>query len=164
MKIRSIRSLALFFFIVVCASCKSSSPAATQAQSEKIRQLVNAQSYVFMPQTALPLRGRSIQVSSGFDLEVYPDKIVSYLPYYGNATSVPINSSQNSLDFTTTNFDYFKSERAKGGWDVSIKPRAVTEPRGMQLTIYDNGSADLLVLGTSKDNISFSGYIVEKRK
>jgi hypothetical protein len=145
------------------SACKSASPAAKEEQAAKTKALIDSKTYVFKAQTAMPTGGSSRQLKSDYDLRVAPDKVICYLPYMGTSTGAGGFSDGNSLDFTSTDFEYAQTNREKDGWDIVIKPRNVTEPRALQLTVYSNGSASLLALGNNKSNISFNGYIMEDR-
>jgi hypothetical protein len=145
------------------SSCKSSSPAAKEDQAAKTKALIDSKSYVFKAQTALPTGAPARQLKSDYDLRVAPDKVICYLPFMGTASSAAGYSDGNSLDFTSTDFEYTQSDREKGGWDIVIKPRNVMEPRSLQLTVYTNGSASLMAYGNNKSNMSFNGYIMEDR-
>ena len=145
------------------SSCKSSSPAAKEEQTAKTKALIESKTYVFKAQTALPTGAPARQLKSDYDLRVAPDKVICYLPYMGTANAAAGYSDGNSLDFTSTDFEYTQTDRDKGGWDIVIKPRNVTEPRALQLTVYTNGSASLIAYGSNKSNMSFNGYITEDR-
>ncbi len=120
-------------------------PALGWAQQHKkdkkaeIKRIVEAQSYVFKAQTALPAAGATRQLTSDFDFRVSKDTIVSDLPYFGRAYTAPLNPSEGPLQFTSTNFQYAVSDNKKGGWVVSITPKDVTDPRQLIMTIFENG-------------------------
>src|SRR5215471_6953240 len=75
-------------------------------QEAQIKQIVDSQHYVFRAQTAYPLGGRTVQLTSDYDLKITKDEVVSYLPYYGRAYSATPGSSDNGLNFTTKSFEY----------------------------------------------------------
>lgn len=143
-------------------------PASIQAQNKKdkkaqIKTIVEAQNYVFKAQTALPQSGSTRQLTSDFDLQVSKDTIVSDLPYFGRAFTAPLNPSEGPLQFTSTDFQYSVSNRKKGGWDVVITPKDVNDPRQLNLSIFDNGTASVIVTSYNRQPISFNGYVTAKR-
>jgi hypothetical protein len=143
-------------------------PVSMQAQNKKdkqaqIKSIVEAQNYVFKAQTALPQSGSTRQLTSDFDLQVSKDTIVSDLPYFGRAFTAPINPSEGPLQFTSTDFQYSVSNRKKGGWDVVITPKDVNDPRQLNLSIFDNGTASVIVTSYNRQPISFNGYVTAKR-
>jgi hypothetical protein len=129
----------------------------------QIKAIVEAQNYVFKAQTALPAAGSVRQLTSDFDLRVSKDTIVSYLPYFGRAYTAPLNPSEGPLHFTSTKFDYIKSINRKGGWNVTIIPKDLQDPRQLTLTIFDNGTASVIVNSYNRQAISFNGYVTAKK-
>jgi hypothetical protein len=129
----------------------------------EIKTMVESQNYVFKAQTALPTAGAIRQLTSDFDLRVSKDTIVSDLPYFGRAYTAPLNPSEGPLEFTTTKFQYTMSNNKKGGWNVTIAPKDVTDPRELIMTIFDNGSASVVVNSNNRQPISFNGYITSKK-
>ena len=127
------------------------------------KEWITEKNFVFRPQTALPMRGRAIQLTSYFDLKISKDTMISNLPYYGRSYSASINPSENGLNFTSTNFDYTVTPRKKGGWEVLIKPKDANNVRDMTFTIFENGSASLYVTSNNRESISFNGSITQNR-
>lgn len=144
-------------------------PGISWAQQQKkdrkaeIKKIVEAQSYVFKAQTALPTAGAIRQLTSDYDLRISKDTIVSDLPYFGRAFTAPLNPSEGPLQFTTTNFQYTISSGKKGSWRVSIAPKDRTDPRELFMTIFDNGSASVVVNSNNRQPISFNGYITSRK-
>lgn len=140
------------------------STAHAQQKETVIKNKVQAKSYVFMAQSVSPMRGSMRQLTTEYDLRVSPDSIISWLPYFGRAYSAPINPSEGGIKFTSTNFDYTVITKNKGGWDIRIKPKDVTDINQLLLTVFESGSASLQVISNNRDPIIFSGYISEKNR
>jgi Domain of unknown function (DUF4251) len=134
------------------------------SKESSVKSLVDAKSYVFIAQTVLPAGGRIRQLTSYYDLEVSKDTIVSALPYFGRAYTAPIDPSEGGINFTSTNFDYTTTERKKGGWDISIKPKDAKDVQQIFLTISEKGYTTLQVLSNNRQAISFNGYITDRRQ
>ena len=149
----------LFILLIISQGALAQDSTKTSAKD-----WVTEKNFVFRPQTALPTRGRAIQLTSYFDLKVSKDTMISNLPYYGRAYSASINPSENGLNFTSTNFDYTVTPRKKGGWEVLIKPKDANDVREMTFTIFENGTASLYVTSNNRESISFNGYITQSRK
>jgi|SRR5882757_1320131 len=131
-------------------------------QAEKtaaIKNLVDSQNYVFKAQSAMPMSGRTRQLTSDYDLKVTHSQVVSYLPYFGRAYTAPIDPSQGGIQFTSKDFDYSVVARKKGGWDIQIKPKDYRDVQQLSLSISENGYATLQVTSTNRQAISFNGYI-----
>ncbi|RFM26352.1 DUF4251 domain-containing protein [Deminuibacter soli] len=160
---------AVYALLMVTATCSFSVVSAQNSQSKKeariarVQQLVNNQRYVFKAQTMLPMSGRSRTLTSDYDLSITKDTLVSYLPYFGRAYSAGYNSSDNGIQFTSVNFTYTLTPKKKGGWDVTIIPKDYNAVQQMNLRISSDGYASLQVTSTSRQSISYNGYIAEKR-
>ena len=123
------------------------------------KSLVDNKRFVFVAQSANPMRGRTIHLSPGYRIEVSADTVKTDLPYYGRAFSAPMNSSDAGIKFTSTEFTYTVKDRKKNGWDVTIKAKDNTRSHQIYLTISSKGSASARVLSSDKESISFDGYI-----
>lgn len=130
-----------------------------QERESAIRDMVQAGQFMFHAQTALPMTGTSRQLTSDYDLEVSKDAVVSYLPFFGRAYSLPYGSTGGGFNFTSRKFEYSFSDRKKGGWNISIKPRDVADFREFSLLISKNGYGSLQVVSNNRQSISFTGYI-----
>jgi hypothetical protein len=111
---------------------------AVNAQPDKsaVKSSVESKQFIFHAQTALPTSGRSRQLTSEYDLRIFPDSLVSNLPFYGRAYSVPYGSGDGGFQFTSTKFEYTATPGKKKGWDISIKPKDVTDFREFSLFHY----------------------------
>ncbi|MEP7319290.1 MAG: DUF4251 domain-containing protein, partial [Panacibacter sp.] len=96
-------------------------------------------------------------------LRISKDTIISYLPYFGRAYTAPISPEDGGINFTSTDFEYTTALRKKGGWSIEIKFKDQSQVREMNLTIFDNGRADLFVSSNNRQSISFSGNIRERK-
>jgi hypothetical protein len=135
----------------------------TNAQSDKeaIKTSVESKRFIFHAQTALPTSGRSRQLTGDYDLRLFSDSLVSNLPFYGRAYSVPYGSGDGGFNFTSTKFDYTATPGKKKGWNISIKPKDVTDFREFSLSVSDNGYGTLQAFSNNRQPISFTGYITE---
>ncbi|HEY1200374.1 MAG TPA: DUF4251 domain-containing protein [Niastella sp.] len=143
-------------------------PLPTEAQNKKdkkeqIKRIVEAQNYVFKAQSALPTGGATRQLTSDFDLRISKDTILSDLPYFGRAFTAPLNPSEGPLRFTSTDFQYTVANRKKGGWNVTITPKDIQDPKQLTMSIFDNGTASVVVTSYNRQPISFNGYVTDKK-
>lgn len=135
---------------------------AQDMDSSSIRQKVESKQFKFVAQTANPMRGRVIQLTSLYDLQVSGDSVIATLPYFGRAYSAPVNPSDNGINFTSVKSDY-QSSFMKKRWEVKIRPRDVQTINEMNLTIHPNGRATLQVNSNNRQPISFNGFIAETK-
>ena len=157
-----LKKIALLFFVSFTSLLTHAQDSTKTSATAK--DWVEQQNFIFTPQTALPMRGRTVHLNSYFDCRISKDSLVSSLPYYGRSYSASINPSENGLNFVSTKFDYTVKPRKKGGWEVSIKPKDANDVREMDFTIFENGSASLYVNSNNREAISFNGYISQNKK
>jgi len=144
--------------ILCMALLCGSSIYAQQKSADEIRQMIESRSFVFKAEVANPARGGSEQLSSGYDVTVTKNSVVSYLPFFGRAQTIPIGAAEGGIKFTSASFDYKTVYNGKV-WNVTIKPSDVSHVQQLYLSVYDNGTAVLEVMNINRDNISFRGYI-----
>lgn len=150
------RHITLPIFLLLIAGMLS----VASAQKNNIKDLITSKRFVFNAQTALPLTGRMVQLTSSYDLTVKGDSLISYLPYYGRAYNIDYGSIDQGLNFTSTNFDYKIKERKKGGWDITITPTDTRRGvRAIYMTVSENGYGTIQVEINERQNISFTGYV-----
>lgn len=126
-----------------------------------IEKLVTSKRFNFIAQSALPLSGRSVNLTSAYDLTINGDSLVSDLPYFGRAFIAPLNADDGGIHFTSTNFTYSLTERKKGGWNLLIEPKDSKNVRQLNLTISETGNSSLQVTSDDRQSISYNGYITE---
>jgi len=130
---------------------------------EKIKNLVDSQTFDFIAETALPISGRSRHLTAGYFLKVRKDSIIAELPYYGKAYEAPMNPSEVGIQFTSVKFVYELTNVKKGGWDIKIKPQDASGTQELFLQISSDGYASLQVTSTKRQLISFNGQIEEAK-
>lgn len=133
--------------------------AIAQGDKAAVKSSVESKKFVFHAQTALPSSGRSRQLTSEYSLRISGDSLVSNLPFYGRAYSVPYGSHDGGFNFTSTKFEYSATPGKKKGWNISIKPKDVTDFREFSLSLSDNGYGTLQALTNNRQPMSFTGYI-----
>jgi hypothetical protein len=151
------------FILLVFAFCFVTAEA--QVKSNDIKSMIETKQFVFKAQTVLPT-SMSIRQLSGdnYDLKLFGDSLVSYLPYFGRAYTAPVPGSPGGYNFTSTKFDFTAKERKKGSWDIVIKPNDVTDFREFSMVVSESGSATLTALSNNRQMISYNGYITEVKK
>ena len=136
-----------------------------QDKDAEIKSLIESKRFVFKAQTvsppSMPLRHLT---GDNYDLRVLGDSLISYLPYFGKAYTAPAPGTSGGYNFTSTKFDYTAKTRKKGGWDIALKPKDVTDFREFDLTVSKNGTASLRALSNNRQLISYNGFIEEVGK
>src|SRR5581483_2521391 len=94
-------------FLLSALAFSMTAHAQSSDKSAAIKTLVESRHYIFKPQTAMPMTGRTHELNYDYRLTVTPASIVSELPYFGRAYApVPYNPTQSPMSFTTKSFDY----------------------------------------------------------
>ena len=153
-------------FLIFCgrpANAQDTKKDKDAAKAAAIKNLVDSQNYVFIAQSAMPMSGTIRQLTPDYDLKVSKTSIVSYLPYFGRAYTAPIDPTKGGIQFTSKDFQYTTTPRKAGGWDVLIKPKDYRDVQQMTLSITESGYATLQVTSTSRQPISFNGYVKAPR-
>ncbi|GAB3925695.1 DUF4251 domain-containing protein [Mucilaginibacter myungsuensis] len=164
----SIAALAIVFagaFAAYPQNEKEDSKADKKAVKEAaVRKLVESKDFTFYVQSASPLRGGNVNIQYGYyDLKILPDTILSFLPYYGQAYLVPNAPRDGGIKFASTDFVYEAATR-KNNYQIIIKPTDIKDVQRMILEVTPSGYATLFVNNTSRDAISFWGYVEANKK
>lgn len=151
-------ALSLCLLLAACATQKEK-----QARLTLIDSLVKTNNFKFVAQQANPLRGnivsqRLLQLDGTYYLNVSKDTIVPYLPYFGVAQQAAFGSTDNGIQFTSTDFTYQKTVKDKG-YEITVIPKKTDKANKLFLSISKGGNATLNVNSNSRDAISFSGTI-----
>ncbi len=133
-----------------------------EEKAAAVKAMIDAEQYVFTAQTALPTRGRTVQLTTSYTVKVGKDTLVSDLPYFGRSFSAPIDPTKGGIQFNSTKFDYQVKE-IKKGWQITIKPTDVSDVQQFFFSIFNNGSASLQVTSTNRTPITFNGYVAERK-
>ena len=128
------------------------------------KDLIAAQEYVFKAQTALPMGGRTRQLTSEYDVKVAKDSVITYLPYFGRAYTAPLDPTQGGIQFTSKQFDYKVTPGKKGGWTILISPRDANDTRQLSLMISEDGYGTLNVTSNNRQPIMFNGYVTAREQ
>lgn len=135
-----------------------------EQKKAQLKQLIESRSYVFNAQSATPLSGRLIQLTSEYFLRVNRDSLESHLPYFGVAFHAPIGSSTSPLIFTSSDFTYNMEESKKGRFEITIRLNKPDDPNILRLSVSSGGYATLGVTSRNRQSISFYGNIVPSKK
>ena len=148
--------------ILSTASAQDSKTTKKEEQAAKVTAMIDGQRFLFRPQSANPMRGRLIQLTTEYSVKVGKDTVVADLPYFGRSFTAPVDPSRGGIQFNTTKFDY-KVENIKKGWQITIKPSDVSDIQQLFLTVFSNGTATLQVTSTNRTPITFNGQVLERK-
>jgi hypothetical protein len=86
-------------------------------------------------------------------------KVVCDLPYFGSAQTASL-ANDGGIKFTSTNY-IVEKKQLKKGWSMVIKPKDNNDVTSCTFNIYDNGTANLIVVSNTRSTISYDGKIIE---
>lgn len=163
------KNFRLFFFMGIVLflggqSLFAQSKKEKQEQKEKeIKELVDKKQFTIEVNRALPMRGQAVSLTSPYTLEMRGDSVISYLPYFGRAYSVPYGGG-NGLRFERTATDYTCTYDKKGTARIKFAARTDDDTYRFNIQIYPNGSASINVTPTNRQNISYQGELAPKKE
>ena len=157
MQLAGVPAMLLLLITLVIFSCSTTSQTSTEKTTGSYN--MAAADWVFTANTANPQSGSTRQLSTGYNVTLTGSKLISYLPYFGQATGgADLFSGRGPLDFTS--FDFTSgSQTHKGALIVTLKPRDYSEVQSMEFTFYDNGTAYLSVILLHRSSIRFNGMV-----
>jgi len=126
--------------------------------SAAIDELIQGKRFIFVANTASPMRGGTRFLTGASDLTIRNDTIISFLPYYGTATSAPMTSDEAGIKFTTYGAEYTLRQN-KGLWEINIILSDQPNTNRMILIVSPSGHATLDVRSKFRDAITFQGNI-----
>ncbi|MDR1337148.1 MAG: DUF4251 domain-containing protein, partial [Tannerella sp.] len=106
----------------------------------------------------LPVKGPSQYLTSGYSLTVRGDTVISYLPYFGRAYSLPYGGGKG-LNFESTLTVYSLSFDAKGTARISFQTRSENETLLYLIEVFSNGSSVIRVTSNNRQSVSFYGTL-----
>jgi hypothetical protein len=131
-----------------------------EAIKARIAEMVANETFSFRAETVFP-QGRP----SRFLTELYymfsvnDKKVVCDLPYFGDAQTASL-ANDGGIKFSSSDYSIEKKQLKKG-WSVTIKPKDNTDVKECILTVYESGSANLVVVSNTRSTISYDGKLIE---
>lgn len=151
-------SVLIFFGCASSRKIKNDEP----VDAATLKGIIEAQNFVFIARYVNPMSGGKRELSSGYEVSISKDTVISYLPFFGRGYIASISPSDVDFDFTSTKFTY-AIKPANRGWSISVKPKDQTYLRELYFRIFDNASASLNVTSIDRSVISYDGYISERK-
>lgn len=132
-----------------------------EQKKEAVKKLIASENYKIDVRTALPMRGRSIPLTSPYSLEIRNDSVISYLPYFGRAYSIPYGGG-DGLNFKAPLKEYDMEMDKKENAVIKFVARNPEDKYEYRVKVYSNGSASIDVNMQNRQSISFQGELEMK--
>lgn len=151
----------IFFLLLVAVIGAPALSAQTKKEKKEMKQkavkeLVLSEKYKIDVDRAIPARGRSVSLTSPYSIEIRNDSVISHLPYYGRAYSIPYGGGEG-LNFKAPISDYKVEWDKKGTAKVRFIARSTEDRFSFNIDIFSNGSSSIFVNMQNRQSISFQG-------
>lgn len=151
--------LNFFLFFLVIHGWIHAQDIVKSDETSDVAAIVKDQRFRFVARSVDPARGRTIYLSGTYTLTVLPDSIICDLPFYGRAYQATMNPSDAGFKFTSTDFSYTVKERKRGGQDITIKTKDVSNAPQILIFMGNQGNSSVRITSIDRESISYSGYI-----
>ena len=159
---KAMQIFSTLFLLFAISIMKPVAAQKTEESASKMETLLESRNFIFRAQTANPMRGNLVQLTSPYDMVVSNDSIRTFLPFFGRAFSAPMYGSEGGIKITSTDFEYNVADKKKKRWNIAIKPKDTPTVQQLSLSVSEGGYATLRVLSTNRDPISFNGYVTTR--
>lgn len=133
-----------------------------EQKAKEIKELIDSKRFTIDVNRAIPMRGRTINLTSPYSLEMRGDSVISYLPYFGRAYSVPYGGG-DGLRFEKSITDYQASFNKKGTAQIQFRARSDDDTYAFNMQVFSNGSATINVSPVNRQSITFHGELAPKK-
>lgn len=132
--------------------------AANTLQMEKIKVTAESKNFVFAARNATPLSGRTLNLTSEYNVSLANDSIFSYLPYQGMSHSAVFGGTENPMIFNQP-IDNYTYKETKNGYIIKLSVKNGTDHLKFTFQISENGQAFLNVTSINRQSISYTGDV-----
>lgn len=132
-----------------------------EQKEQAVKEKILSENYKISVNTAYPRRGRNVQLTSPYSVEIRNDSVLSYLPFYGRAYTIPYGGGEG-LIFSAPLKEYTMEMNKKGTAKVKFTARSPEDRFTFSISIFSNGSASINVNMQNRESISFSGQVDEE--
>lgn len=91
-------------------------------------------------------------------MEIRNDSVISYLPYYGRAYSIPYGGGEG-LNFKAPLTDYKLEWDKKETAKIKFSARSEEDRFDFSIDVFSNGSSSIFVNMQNRQSISFQGEL-----
>lgn len=135
-----------------------------KARSEEVMQMFSDRSLRFIAQSATPMSGGTIHLTSEYTLDIKIEKVTAYLPFYGVAYRADYGSNEGGIKFSEeARVSDWKQNKKRKGFEVRMEVRAPKDMYYLYLSFSDQGYGTLTVSSQNRQPISFYGIVESLR-
>lgn len=156
------RYIIIFMTAAMISSCsvsKSVRTESTDAVNQEVKTKIDNKRFVIDVNMALPSSGKSVALSSCYDVKIAGDSVYCHLPYFGRAYSLPYGGGEG-LVFKGLTTDYRLTQGRRGSTNISFNIRTSEDKYRFIMDVFSSGSSVITVQPTNKQTITFNGQMV----
>lgn len=158
MKRQGLLSAVAVVVLGLLTACSTMTAAERAEKALAVERALASRHYVVDVQMMYPRSGRAVNVSSNYSLEIKGDTVVSYLPYFGRAFSIPYGGGK-AFNFSAPIISYESASDQKGKTYVRLVTDNEEDVITFQLEIFDNGQTTIDVQAREREPITYSGEL-----
>ena len=151
----------VFLSFVLFSACSSLKLSKEEKEMKlfQVSQNIENNNFAIKINRANPMRGKSIHLTSPYDLTIRNDSAIAHLPFFGRATFAPYGNKNGGIMFAEKMERYQVTPTPKNdGWNVSFN---VSQEIGysyyFNIIIYREGNSSINVSSPQRDSITFWG-------
>lgn len=176
--------LVIGILVVTILSCSSSKSFVTESQIKALDSIMEKPEFSIKSDWAYPQTTAAMQqiANSGIlgvgntanainlignhnFLTISDDSISSYLPYYGERQmQVDYSGRDSAIEFKGLIENYEAIKNKNRSYTVTLSATSKSEKFNTTITIYPNLKADILLYGSSRNSIRYSGTVMETKE
>ncbi len=126
--------------------------------TSQVNSILDSRSFKINVDYMNPLRGGGRAITFGYCVKVDGEKLVSYLPYVGDARNIPYDGG-SGLNFESTISEYQDSGFKKDRRTITLSTSIDGDLLDYTIIVFDNTKADIRVHSRNRDDISYIGYL-----
>lgn len=145
----------------VFSSCSAKRKSVHEPLSEEIKNAVESREFEISVNQMVPMIGRVQHLTSPYSLTLRNDSVLSHLPFFGRAYSVPFGGGRG-LIFDGLLSDYKLRFSPKGSAKISFRVRTTEDTYVFSVEIFNNGASHIRVNSNNRQGIGFYGEFLRE--
>ena len=131
--------------------------------------IVDGKNFAFAPTYVVPLTGSSQPLTGGIGLTFNGTELSVTLPYIGQSYNAgPGTTANSTIQFSSTTVEYKATEKKNGKMELifrpkNLKPSGSNDPTQLTLSISPDATANLRIISSNRQPISYTGTILKAK-
>ncbi len=134
-----------------------------EQEQAKVKEMLDSGRFTIQVNRALPMSGRAVNLTSLYSIELKNDTVISHLPYFGRAYSIPYGGG-DGLHFSVPVTDYSISYNKKNRAQINFNARNSEDNYAFSIQVFPNGTATVNVTPVNRQSITYQGELIPDEK